>query len=107
MGDYLALLPRPDLVVHVSASPSACRRRVQERGVWARLDHRSSAEIERFLQNAHDTVSLVRSEMDRGGWLVVDVDNEREDPAEAIARVGRAVAEAPAGSASPPVDRSR
>jgi len=90
---YLARLPRPDLVVSVNASPAVCRLRVQERGVWARLGHRPPAEIERFLQHAHETTTLVRAEMEHGGWPVIDIDNNREDPHEAIATVGRAVAE--------------
>jgi hypothetical protein len=93
IASYVAALPRPDLVVHVDASPDVCERRVQDRGVWARLDHRSPAEIRRFVQHAHETVALVRGELDRRGWAVIAVDNDAADPAVAIATLTAGVAE--------------
>jgi hypothetical protein len=77
---YLARVPRPDLVVHVDSSVAVCRGRVQERGVWSRLSHRSAREVESFIDNAHQTVTLVRAELGRRGWPVVDVDNDQPDP---------------------------
>lgn len=88
---YVADLPPADLVVHVGASPEVCEQRVQERGVWTRLGHRSPAEIHRFLLHAHETVALVRGELDRRGWPVIDVDNDG-DPAAAVAALARDVA---------------
>jgi thymidylate kinase len=90
---YVAALPRPDLLVHVDASPDVCERRVHDRGVWARLDHRTPAEIRRFVHHAHETVALVRGELDRRGWAVIDVDNGAADPAAVIATLAREVAE--------------
>ena len=89
---YVADLPRPDLVVHVDASPEVCERRVQGRGVWARLDHRSPAEVHRFLLHAHETIALVRAELERRGWAVIDIDNDGADPAAAVATLAREVA---------------
>jgi thymidylate kinase len=89
---YVADLPRSDLVVHIDASAEVCERRVQGRGVWARLDHRSPAEIHRFILHAHETVALVRAELDRRGWAVINVDNDGLDPAAAVAMLAREVA---------------
>lgn len=89
---YVADLPRPDLVVHVDASLEVCERRVRERGVWTRLGHRSPAEIHRFLLHAHETVTLVRAELDRRCWTVIDVDNDGTDPGAAVAVLAREVA---------------
>ena len=91
LAEYVAVLPRPDLVVHVHASSAACWGRVHARGAWARLSHRSPAEIERFVQHAHETVTLLRAELERQGWPVLEVDNDNEDPSEAAAALTRAL----------------
>lgn len=91
IAGYVAVLPRPALLVHVDASPATCWRRVQARGAWARLSHRSSAEIERFVEHAHEAVTLLRAELDRQGWPVLEVDNDDEDPGEAATVLARAL----------------
>ena len=98
MRAYLARVPRPDLIVHVDASLVACRRRVQERGVWPRLGHRSPLEVEQFLGHAHQTVTLVRGELEHLGWPVVDVDNDGPDPAPVCVALRRDLAARLAGS---------
>jgi hypothetical protein len=100
LAEYVAVLPRPDLVVHVHASSAACWGRVQARGAWTRLSHRSPAEIERFVRHAHETVTLLRAELDRQGWPVLEVDNDNEDPTEAAAALTRALPPLLLGSAS-------
>jgi thymidylate kinase len=95
---YVAVLPRPALVVHVDASSATCWRRVQARGAWDRLSHRSPAEIERFVEHAHETVALLRAELDRQGWRVLEVDNDNEDPGGAATVVTRALTPLLAGS---------
>lgn len=80
LAAYLARVPSPDLVVHVDSSASVCRRRVQDRGVWSRLSHRSALEVEQFIDNAHQTVTLVRAQLGSRGWSVIDVDNDQPDP---------------------------
>ena len=107
IAEYVAVLPRPDVVVHVNASPVTCWRRVQARGAWVRLSHRSPAEIEGFVQHAHETVALVRVELDRQGWPVLEVDNDDEDPAEAATILARALTSLLAGSACPSEGRPR
>lgn len=106
IAEYVGLLPRPDLVVHVDAPSAACWRRVQERGAWARLSHRSPAEIERFVQHAHATVTLVRAELDRRGWLVLAVDNDNEHPEETATTLTRALTPLLAGSGGSSEGRS-
>lgn len=95
---YVAVLPRPALVVHVEATSATCWRRVQARGAWARLSHRSPAEIERFVEHAHETVTLLRAELDRQGWPVLEVDNDNEDPCGAATVLTRALVPLLAGS---------
>lgn len=107
IAEYVAVLPRPDLVVHVCASSAACWRRVQARGAWARLSHRSPADIERFVQHAHSTVTLLRAELDRQEWPVLEVDNDSEDPTEAAATLTRALSPLLTRSARVPEGPSR
>lgn len=107
IAGYVAVLPRPALVVHVRASSATCWRRVQARGAWVRLSHRSPAEVGRFVEHAHETVTLLRAELDRQGWPVLEVDNDDEDPGRAANVLTRALTPLLTGSAVSSEDRSR
>jgi Ser/Thr protein kinase RdoA (MazF antagonist) len=72
---YVAALPRTDLVVVVRAPVDACQDRVRHRGVWRRLGHRSPAEIDRFVANAHEAVTLATAAVRATGRPVLEVDN--------------------------------
>ena len=80
VAEYVGLLPRSDLVVHVEASVDTCRRRVEQRGVWDRLSHRTAEEMDEFVANAHEAVRLTRAEIGRRRWSVLDVDNDADGP---------------------------
>ena len=81
--DYAAVIPEPDLVVHVQAPPHLCVERVLHRGVWARLAGQDRSELAHFVDNAHRAVSVMVDEIRRKGWTVVDVDNGDDEPATA------------------------
>lgn len=86
---YIGLVPQPDLLIHVASSPEVCGRRVRERGVWGRLAHRSSDEVDSFVNNAHRTIELaVEAGRDRR-WHVVDVDNDGASVAAVVGDLGR------------------
>lgn len=72
---YVAALPRTDLVVVVRAPVDLCQERVRRRGVWRRLGHRSPAEIDRFVANAHEAVTLATAAVRAAGRPVLEVDN--------------------------------
>jgi len=72
---YVAALPRTDLVVVVRAPVDVCQDRVRRRGVWRRLGHRSPAEIDRFVANAHEAVTLATAAVRAAGRPVFEVDN--------------------------------
>lgn len=72
---YVAALPRTDLVVVVRAPVDLCQDRVRRRGVWRRLGHRSPAEIDRFVANAHEAVTLATAAVRAAGRPVIEVAN--------------------------------
>ncbi len=72
---YIASVPRTDLVVIVHAPEHLCRQRVQARGVWQRLDHRSPAEIDRFVANAHRAIQIAAECVRSDDRAVVEIDN--------------------------------
>jgi thymidylate kinase len=76
---YVDLLPPPDLTVFIQASPDVCEKRIYERGLWERLQHRNQDEISHFVDNAHLAVTLAVSHARRKGWTIIEVDNEESD----------------------------
>jgi len=72
---YAALIPRPDLLVHVRAPADECERRIRARGVWTRFDGQDTDELSRFVSSAHLATELVADAARASGWAVVDVDN--------------------------------
>ena len=92
IDNYVALLPRPDLVVFVCASRDTCERRIYSRGLWERQRHKEPAEITQFVDNAHLAVERAVAHARRKGWSVVEVDNERDDRTAASAELRRQLA---------------
>lgn len=76
---YVGLLPRPDLLVAVSAPWELCAERVYRRGLWERFRHKSRAEVERYLANAHQVVNLALEQIRGRGWPVIEIENSGED----------------------------
>jgi hypothetical protein len=73
---YVDALPLTDLVVIVHAPPEVCRQRVQARGVWPRLQHRSAAEIAMFVTNAHRAIGIAADHLRAGRRPVIEIDND-------------------------------
>lgn len=72
---YVTALPCTDLVVVVRAPVELCQERVRQRGVWRRLGHRTPAEIDRFVANAHESVTLATAVVRAAGRPVLEIDN--------------------------------
>ena len=72
---YVATIPWPDLLVVVTAPPDVCRHRVHARGVWRRLQHRGTDDIDRFVANAHLAIELAVDALRLGGQPIVAIDN--------------------------------
>lgn len=77
---YLDLVPRPDLIVYVNAGVSCCQQRVERRGRWQRLAHRSDDDVAEFIANAHQGVELAMSDARERGWAVLEIDNGIDEP---------------------------
>lgn len=93
---YVALLPRPDLLVAVHVPWERCVERVYRRGLWERFRHKGRAQVERYIANAHQVVELAVAQARRAGWPLVEVDNGGDDPALCIAELGAQLARGPA-----------
>jgi thymidylate kinase len=78
---YVALLPKPDLTVHVLAPVNVCERRIRERGVWAHSIGLSTSELARYVEHAEQAVAYAVQDARERGWAIVEIDNndrERE-----------------------------
>jgi broad-specificity NMP kinase len=76
VGDYIGLVPPPDLVVFVTAHVATCEQRVRERGVWRHSRRLSTAQLARYLRNAEIVVTAAADHARRLGWNVVQIDND-------------------------------
>jgi thymidylate kinase len=95
---YVNLLPQPDLVVFIQASPDVCEKRIYARGLWQRAQHKDAAEIAQFVVHAHQAVDLAVAQARRRGWLVVEVDNSGNDLTAVKADLRRQLAQASLGN---------
>ncbi len=81
MLDYIDLLPQPDLVVHPVADRFICEERVYARGLWQRFQHKSRAEISRYIMHADMVVQEAVEHIKRRGWTIVEVNNDNVETA--------------------------
>lgn len=91
---YAALIPRPDLLIHVRAPIDLCEERVRSRGVWGRFDGKDPRALSRFVANAHRATDLIVDAARERGWPLVAIDNDGRDPAAAVIEAARVVSEA-------------
>ncbi len=77
--DYLDAVPRPDLVIFVSAPAGSSRRRVFERGLWPRFQRKSQVETQRFLERAQAAVEIAADHLTRAGWPLIRIDNDGQE----------------------------
>lgn len=75
LQQYLALIPRPDMLIFVNAPAAICEQRVHERGLWARMQHKSPQQISQFISNAHSVVDAAVKELKLKEWVVIEIDN--------------------------------
>ncbi|HEX5586200.1 MAG TPA: phosphotransferase [Acidimicrobiia bacterium] len=73
--DYVALAPLPDVAIHVAASPSTCRERIDERGRWPHAADLTDEELATYLTHADAVVAAAVAAADRRGVRVVSVHN--------------------------------
>ncbi|MAT97545.1 MAG: hypothetical protein CL608_10420 [Anaerolineaceae bacterium] len=76
---YINRLPPPDLLIHVQASAAVCERRIYERGLWQRAQHKEPAEIAQFVCHAHEAVELAVAHARHKQWQVLQVANDGVD----------------------------
>lgn len=79
IADYIGLLPKPDLVVFVSATTATCERRVRQRGVWAHSRRLTAVELSRYIANARQAVDSTLVEVCARGWPVIEINNDGRD----------------------------
>jgi hypothetical protein len=76
---YLDSIPRPDLLIYVSATAGASRQRVFERGIWERFQRKGNAATERFLERAQAAVELTAGYLAGNGWPLIQVQNDGQE----------------------------
>lgn len=72
---YVALVPPPDLVVHVTAPDDVCARRVLDRGLWAHSRRLTRTDVERLVAASRHAVTRATEAARRRGVPVVQVPN--------------------------------
>ena len=75
IAPYIACVRPSDLLVVVHAPVAVCQRRVRTRGVWERLRHRSQADVDRFVANAHRAAELAAETARDLGHPMIEIDN--------------------------------
>lgn len=72
---YIALVPAPDRLIHVSASLDECRRRILARGVWRRFEDEGEDRLMAFLRSAEAAVTAAVDEASHRPGVLDTVDN--------------------------------
>jgi hypothetical protein len=88
---YVALLPRPDLVIYPVAPLDTCLQRVYARGLWDRFVHKSVEDTARFMIGAERAVILAVEIARERHWPIIEIDNAGDDPAAARSMLRRAL----------------
>ncbi len=76
---YVDLIPRPDLVIFPRAPWEVCERRIYQRGLWERFQHKSSVEVSRYVANSYLVVNTAIDYLKSKGWPIIEVDNSSDD----------------------------
>ena len=79
---YLDQVPCEMVLVHVTAEPETCKRRIAARGLPRRLKGRTDREIADYLHKSREVTDLAMKHMLRRGGQVVVVNNSHEPFAE-------------------------
>ena len=58
-----------------------CEERIVQRGIWEHFRNKSRAELRQYLTSANQVVSGTVDYLKAKGWLVIEVDNSRDDVA--------------------------
>jgi thymidylate kinase len=78
---YLDLIPQPDVVIVPCTPIEVCEERIVQRGIWEHFRNKSRAELRQYLTSANQVVSGTVDYLKTKGWLVIEVDNSRDDVA--------------------------
>jgi adenylate kinase family enzyme len=76
---YLDLVPRPDLVIHVRASPQICEKRIVQRGVWEFFKHKRPEDLNKYVANSHLVIQIAIAHMKEKGWALLEINNENPE----------------------------
>jgi hypothetical protein len=86
LDEYLAVIPRPDLVVAVATPLEVCRQRMEERGWSERVADLDAAARESFLISAGEVVARVATGLEAAGIMLIWVDGTTPPP-DSLSRV--------------------
>ncbi len=72
---YLALIPKPDLIIIPSTPLALCEQRVHDRGLWKHSQHKSTKQVSNYLANAERVVQITSDYLRKQGWPIVHLEN--------------------------------
>ncbi len=78
LSEYLRLIPRPDMLIYVDVPAVECEKRVFDRGIWNRFNHKSRQQVSQFIVNSHIAVNTAVSMLKSQEWDVVEIDNSAD-----------------------------
>lgn len=84
LRNYLRLIPRPDILIFVDVPADECEKRVHDRGLWTRFEHKTRKQVSQYISNAHLVVNSAVEILKSQGWDVIHIDNsgDGKSPAE-------------------------
>jgi thymidylate kinase len=86
--NYLDLIPKPDMIIYINASPDVCEERVIMRGIWDFFEHKTPAEISRYIKNSASIVEMTVEQIRNKGWTLIEIENNGNNPSGAIQEIG-------------------
>ena len=75
---YLSLIPRPEQIIFVKASPDQCLSRINRRGLQVRLRNLPADSVAIFVQHAARVVDVVSTYAKTAGWQIIEIDNNSD-----------------------------
>ena len=89
--EYTSLVPRPDLLVHLTVPPDLCRRGSGVGGIWAHARDIDDVRLVAYLESAHVAVNSATERAGELGWRTFIVQNSERHVADVVTDLGGAL----------------
>ena len=75
LSTYLHLIPRPDILIFIEAPAAECEKRIYDRGLWSRFEHKTPKQVSQYITNSHQVVKTAVEIVKSQGWDLIQIDN--------------------------------